>query len=71
LVSTLLISERRRIVSQLKRGGTLVLAGILKSEFAQVQKVFSELGLKLAGRKMEGEWCSGSFNFAKKYFGKF
>jgi ribosomal protein L11 methyltransferase len=71
LVSTLLISERRRIVSQLKRGGTLVLAGILKSEFAQVQKVFSELGLKLAGRKMEGKWCSGLFNFAKKYFGKF
>ncbi|MGB7747167.1 MAG: 50S ribosomal protein L11 methyltransferase [Verrucomicrobiia bacterium] len=71
LVSPLLVSERRRIVSRLKRGGTLVLAGILKSEFSQVQKVFAELGLKLAGRKVENEWCSGSFYFAKKYFGKF
>jgi ribosomal protein L11 methyltransferase len=71
LISTLLISERRRMVAQLNCGGTLVLAGILKTEFSQVQKVFEELGLKLAGRKTEGEWCSGSFNFAKKYFGKY
>jgi ribosomal protein L11 methyltransferase len=71
LISTLLISERRRLVAQLKCDGTLVLAGILKSEFSQVQKAFAELGLKLAGRKVEGEWCSGSFNFAKKNFGKF
>jgi ribosomal protein L11 methyltransferase len=71
LISTLLISEGRRLVAQLNRGGTLVLAGILKTEFSQVRKVFAELGLKLAGRKTEGEWCSGSFNFAKKYFGKY
>jgi len=64
LISTLLISERRRMVAQLNRGGMLVLAGILKSEFAQVQKVFEELGLKLAVRKVENEWCSGSFYFA-------
>jgi ribosomal protein L11 methyltransferase len=68
LISTLLISERRRMVAQLNRGGTLVLAGILKSEFSQIQKVFAELGLKLAARKIENEWCSGSFYFAKKYF---
>jgi ribosomal protein L11 methyltransferase len=71
LISTLLLSERRRLVAQLNRGGTLVLAGILKTEFSQVRKVSAELGLKLAGRKTEGEWCSGSFNFAKKYFGKY
>jgi hypothetical protein len=40
----------------------------LKSEFAQVQKAFEELGLKLAARKVEKEWCSGAFCFAKKYF---
>jgi ribosomal protein L11 methyltransferase len=67
LISTLLISERRRMVAQLSRGGTLVLAGILKSEFAQVQKAFEKLGLKLAARKVENEWCSGSF-FAPKFF---
>jgi ribosomal protein L11 methyltransferase len=61
LISTLLISERRRMMAQLNCGGTLVLAGILKSEFSQTQKVFEELGLKLAARKVENEWCSGSF----------
>jgi ribosomal protein L11 methyltransferase len=70
LVSTLLISERRRMVAQLNRGGTLVLAGILRSEFAQVQKVFEKLGLKLTARKVENEWCSGSFYCAQKYFRK-
>ena len=70
LISTLLISERRRMVAQLNRGGTLVLAGILKPEFSQVQKVFEKLGLKLAARKIENEWCSGSFCFAKNIFRK-
>jgi len=70
LISTLLISERRRMVAQLNRGGTLVLAGILRSEFAQVQKVFEKLGLKLTARKVENEWCSGSFYCAQKYFRK-
>ena len=37
LISSLLVAERRRIVAQLNRGGTLVLAGILKPEFTQVQ----------------------------------
>jgi ribosomal protein L11 methyltransferase len=68
LITTLLISGRRRLVAQLNRGGTLVLAGILKPEFSQVQKVFAEFGLKLAARKTEKEWCSGSFCFAQKYF---
>jgi ribosomal protein L11 methyltransferase len=40
LISNLLITERRRITAQLNRIGTLVLAGILKSEFAEVQKAF-------------------------------
>ena len=64
LISTLLIAERRRIVAQLRQGGTLVLAGILKSEFARVQKLFTELGLKLAVKKTGNEWRSGSFGFA-------
>jgi ribosomal protein L11 methyltransferase len=68
LISTLLIAGRRRIVAQLHRGGTLVLAGILKSEFSQMQKIFEELGLKLAARKIENEWCSGSFCFTEDNF---
>ena len=66
LISTLLIAGRRRIVAQLHRGGTLVLAGILRSEFSQMQKIFEELGLKLAARKVENEWCSGLFCFAEE-----
>jgi ribosomal protein L11 methylase PrmA len=48
----------------LQRGGTLVLAGILRSEFSQVQTAYEKLGLKLASAKSESEWRSGSFCFA-------
>lgn len=66
LISNLLIAERRRIVAQVKPGGTLVLAGILKSEFMLVQTAFKELGLKLAAGRNEKEWRSGSFRFTAK-----
>ena len=66
LISSLLIAERRRIVAQMNRGGTLVLAGILQPEFAQVQTAFEESGLKLAAGKNEKEWRSGSFCFTAK-----
>jgi ribosomal protein L11 methyltransferase len=61
LISDLLIAERRRVVAQLSRGGTLVLAGILKSEFWEVRAAFEKLGLKLVSSKTEKEWQSGSF----------
>jgi ribosomal protein L11 methyltransferase len=63
LISNLLIAERRKIVAQMQRGGVLVLAGILKSEFMEVQKTFEESGLKLVAGKNEKEWRSGSFCF--------
>jgi ribosomal protein L11 methyltransferase len=65
LISTLLIAERQRMVAQLNAGGRLVLAGILKSEFSQVEKCFAEVGLKLATSQTGNEWRSGSFRFAK------
>jgi ribosomal protein L11 methyltransferase len=66
LISNLLIAERRKIAAQLKPGGILVLAGILKSEFAQVQTAFEGLGMKLVASKSEKEWRSGSFCFLAK-----
>jgi ribosomal protein L11 methyltransferase len=66
LISNLLIAERQRILAQLNRNGILVLAGILKSEFAQVQTAFVDLGMKLIASKSEKEWHSGSFCFAAK-----
>ena len=63
LMSNLLVAERRRIVNRLKPGGTLVLAGILAAEFAEVERAFVETGLKLVGSRAENEWRSGAFCF--------
>ncbi len=65
LISNLLIAERKKIVAQVKREGTLVLAGILAVEFLEVQKAFENCGLKLVASKIENEWRSGSFCFAR------
>jgi ribosomal protein L11 methyltransferase len=64
LTSPLLLAERQRIVAQLKRGGTLVLAGMLKSEFSRIHRIYAALGLKLAVNRTDSEWRSGSFKFA-------
>ena len=61
LISNLLIAERQRIIARLKPGGTLVLAGILKREFAQVQCTYEQAGLKLIASRVEQEWRSGAF----------
>jgi ribosomal protein L11 methyltransferase len=61
LIFNLLIAERGRIAAHLNRGGTLVLAGILKSEFREVQAAFQDLKLKLVSGRAENEWRSGSF----------
>jgi len=63
LISTLLIAEKQRIVNRVKRGGTLVLAGILAAEFAEVERAFAGLKLKLVASCVENEWCSGAFCF--------
>lgn len=69
LISNLLIAERKKIIAQLKPGGILVLAGILKSEFSAVQKEFEKLGLQLVSGRSKKEWRSGSFAFrARKKF---
>ncbi len=66
LISNLLLAERKRIVSRVKRDGALVLAGILAAEFAEVQAGFESLGLKLVADKIEKEWRSGTFEFLQK-----
>jgi ribosomal protein L11 methyltransferase len=63
LISNLLIAERKKIAAQLKPGGVLVLAGILKLEFFEVQNKFESLGLKLISGRSKKEWRSGSFCF--------
>jgi ribosomal protein L11 methyltransferase len=63
LISNLLIAERKRIASRLKPGGTLVLAGILAAEFAEVERAFAGLKLKLHSSREKNEWRSGAFCF--------
>jgi len=63
LISNLLIAEKQRIVNRLKPDGTLVLAEILAVEFGEVEQAFAKLKLKLVAKRVENEWCSGSFCF--------
>lgn len=61
LLANLLIAERDRILSRVKPDGTLVVAGILKREFSEVQSVYEAAGWKLIASKIEKEWRSGTF----------
>jgi ribosomal protein L11 methyltransferase len=63
LISTLLMAERPRILSRLKRSGVLVIAGILNSEFALVQRDYERAGLRLIASRVEKEWRSGAFSY--------
>ncbi|MDB6111520.1 MAG: Ribosomal protein methyltransferase [Pedosphaera sp.] len=65
LISNLLVAERERIVNRLHPAGTLVLAGILKGEFIQVQRAYEQVGLKLTNSLIQTEWQSGAFAFRR------
>ena len=49
------------VTSHLKRGGTLVLSGIIESRLNMVLDAFSAQGLKLEKQLKEGEWFALSF----------
>jgi ribosomal protein L11 methyltransferase len=61
LMADLLLEQRGRILARLARGGSLVLAGILKTEFEQVQRAYEAAGLRLLTARTEREWRSGCF----------
>jgi ribosomal protein L11 methyltransferase len=61
LISNLLLQEREKIIARVADGGTLVLAGILQTEFPQVRAAFEAQGLKLVRHRDEKEWASGAF----------
>ena len=61
LISTLLLAEKGRILARLHPAGVLVVAGILKEEFPQVQQAFAAAGLRLIAGQTEKEWRSGAF----------
>lgn len=66
LISNLLMEQSERILAQLRPEGGLVIAGILKEEFAAVQKAYEDAGLGLIIGKTEKEWRSGCFGWRDK-----
>jgi ribosomal protein L11 methyltransferase len=61
LIYDLLIAERDRILARLRPDGVLVLAGILETQFAKVERAYRAAGLKLIATEVEKEWQSGAF----------
>jgi ribosomal protein L11 methyltransferase len=61
LVADLLTDQADRILNRLASGGRLVVAGILATQFQQVQQTYEAKGLKLLDTKTEREWQSGLF----------
>jgi ribosomal protein L11 methyltransferase len=61
LIADLLIAERRRILSRVKPGGRLIVAGILVTQFPAVERSFAREGWALVRGRTEGEWRSGMF----------
>jgi ribosomal protein L11 methyltransferase len=61
LVWDLLINQRERILHRLAPGGSLVLAGILKSQFERVAEAYVTAGLERQTVTTEDEWTSGAF----------
>ena len=66
LIYDLLLSERERIVNRIAPDGSLVLAGILKTQFAQVKAAYEKMGMVLQRTKVGKEWQSGQFVFRRK-----
>lgn len=61
LIYDLLLTERDRILSRVKPGGVLVLAGILDTQFERVATAYREAGATLITATTEKEWRSGAF----------
>ena len=57
----LLIANAERLIARVKPGGALVLAGILDTQFAEVQAAFEARGMRLHRTQPQGEWRSGRF----------
>ena len=61
LIYDLLIAERDRLLARVAPGGSLVLAGILETQFNLVRKAFEQAGWQMLVSKVDKEWRSGTF----------
>lgn len=65
ILSSALIAGRQKLLSMVKPGGKLILAGILDSEYRDVRAKFEELGCKELFSVQEKEWRGGAFDVPK------
>ena len=63
LTSDLLVQHSKRILKRLRPNGTLVLAGVLRSQFVEVHRYYLAMGLKLLTTQQDQEWQSATFAF--------
>jgi len=61
LLADLLTTQAGRILNRVKPGGVLVIAGILSSEFKELERHFISLGTRPLRTRTKGEWRSGSY----------
>lgn len=61
LISDLLVAHRDRILARVRPGGSVVLAGILATQFKEVATAYGAAGWKLVRAKTDREWRSGLF----------
>jgi len=57
----LLTANAHRLIARMKPGGVLILAGILETQFAEVQTAVKGRGMRLKKTTRQGEWQSGVF----------
>jgi ribosomal protein L11 methyltransferase len=61
LIADLLTDQSNRILNRLAKNGRLIVAGILATQFREVQNTYESKGLHLLHTKTEREWQSGLF----------
>jgi len=65
LIDDLVVGQSRRLLNRLAPRGALILAGILRTQFARVQRAYAAAGLELIAMRQEKEWKSGAFAFPR------
>jgi ribosomal protein L11 methyltransferase len=61
LMHDVLVAAKEGLAAQVAAGGTLVVAGILTTQFRDVETAYRSIGWEVVATTTEGEWCSGAF----------
>ena len=65
ILSSALLAGKNKLLSMLKPGGTLILAGIQDAEFEIVKQSFCSAGCELISSAEESGWRGGLFHYKK------